>query len=1374
MSVVPVTPIDIDKVKIYRAQLKPPKNYVKKDALAYQGKLMITSDVESFPYLVFGNEIKLCTSQAKNKLKRIILSKRVPPVTDLNEPLTDNEQKELDEKSCTIPLTDEEVIKRGDKILELLSKTDPFSFKNVQKMLVKPGYVKPLSPSTIQATPKSKPVPKLLIAAGPKLIIRKDLQTFQDNIANDLTQFFYSPEGDITKPASLKALHRGIKEAGLRKLRAIHKMDRIKTEIKTQDIEYDLRKYLAGKPSKYVNQVRFNKALEVADETVTVTDEITVKSFHKITGVRKEEIKTLTLNYKEWLLKGRIYDNQVASALYPPIGYYFGYSLWKIWAVNMQRRLDKYMSTYTEPVETTKTASLAYVQTGDDTPSVRDDIPFRKVLTTLAAKPPPSTPPTPKLPASTVAVPIVNATPVPGPLATAQAQAITQRDLVAAQQQVVAQLNTVTLDQTVVSVKGVGNKSVSDLAKEVGFQLTAPSALLVSELLHMIRIFKGIDKTDTFRTARQSIKDGLDQIYALNVSNDAMRELQRLDGLRKASNNDMVGSKLRGTTKISLADANDNILFDGSRASICNHYNTGTSYECDLIYSVVKPTMDKMKEDEEDRYKSQNTVRITKDGVQTVATITKFVNRTITYIACDDVTNKKISVALDEVDITDATQVECDLAKKAAEDQVRQQELEAEQKEQERLRLEAAKEEEERLRLEEERKLKEAEEAARKAEEDERIRQEEERKLKEAEEAARKAEEEAERLRKEAEEEQKNKILGIELTAGSTFGDVFTELKSGDDILFIVKTSLDEDDKDEAKYEKLRKDTSGHIVKYWYVENPDKQYEKITLTLGGQNYHFDPSITDSEFVISEYAGQVLADPDDNVQVDISDEIVDSAMSAVKALHDIGYVHGDIKLENMALKDGKIKLLDFGTTQSFSDKRNVVNTYKELCHKVPEERFSLIDGLSDKDKQLLAKQPAWKFFPGVNEEHMAELTKELPGRMNKNIKLEVLKQRIINSEFLLIQETKTYKNASFEVKKGLKAADAILFGGEAGTFSYIWSHKAPEFYVANGGMLVTPPYANDPLTDDNKAANFVDLDPLFGDIDYAERFKLHDYWALTLAMLHMGKKQFKPYEEGTTELADDQKLSQLLFDDGETSWFSGKNKETDSTDARLIEPLKKSGDLKLFELLSIIFECSSGDTSDKKMTLESLKDITTGDSYDYPKDLSEKWINAHYNMIENSNRKFSYQEVYGTEQQLTEIQEKDLGDYLYGVSSENVRKLFKPLYDALSKANTGGPAPRTSLFDYDSFSDAELDELNTEMEALDDEELEKMISNELDISDTGYSYDSSSDTGASNVVYNSSSDTGQSNAAYSYNSESEQSAAESYNNDSYNSDSDEDK
>ena len=41
----------------------------------------------------------------------------------------------------------------------------------------------------------------------------------------------------------------------------------------------------------------------------------------------------------------------------------------------------KYMSTYTEQVDTTKIASLAYVQTGDETPAKPNDIPFIKVRT---------------------------------------------------------------------------------------------------------------------------------------------------------------------------------------------------------------------------------------------------------------------------------------------------------------------------------------------------------------------------------------------------------------------------------------------------------------------------------------------------------------------------------------------------------------------------------------------------------------------------------------------------------------------------------------------------------------------------------------------------------------------------------------------------------------------------------------------------------------------------------------------------------------------------------------------------------------------------------------------------------------------------------
>ena len=166
-------------------------------------------------------------------------------------------------------------------------------------------------------------------------------------------------------------------------------------------------------------------------------------------------------------------------------------------------------------------------------------------------------------------------------------------------------------------------------------------------------------------------------------------EQKALDDLTTPADNDMLGAKLRGTTKISLVDTNDNYLFDGTRQSICDHYNTSTEYQCDLIYSIVEPVMKQLMKDKASKYKAGNTVRITKDGKQTVATILKFDNRTITYVACDDLTNTDKPVALDDADITEATPQECVLAKAAAEDQVRQQKLDEARAEQERLRLEA-------------------------------------------------------------------------------------------------------------------------------------------------------------------------------------------------------------------------------------------------------------------------------------------------------------------------------------------------------------------------------------------------------------------------------------------------------------------------------------------------------------------------------------------------------------------------------------------------------------------------------------------------------------------------------------------------------------
>ena len=588
----------------------------------------------------------------------------------------------------------------------------------------------------------------------------------------------------------------------------------------------------------------------------------------------------------------------------------------------------------------------------------------------------------------------------------------------------------------------------------------------------------------------------------------------------------------------------------------------------------------------------------------------------------------------------------------------------------------------------------------------------------------------------------------------------------------------------ENKFKALREDKTGHLVKYWYVENPDKQYEKITLTLSGQNYHFDPSITDSEFVISEYAGEVLADDDDNVLIDITPEIVDSALKAVEAIHKLGYVHGDVKLVNMAIKDGKVRLFDFGEpTMSFSDKESQISNYKKLCHKVPDDRESLINPSEDaNDKQT--NNAAWRYLEGVKDTDMTNLTRELPGRANKSLKLYQIKKRLLASEYLLLQETDTYAEGTPELQQGLKNADAILFGGEAGTLSYLMSHKSPTLYNANGYMLISPPFAQSP----DVSGNFENLSPLFGNISYQERYKLYDYWALSLALLHMGKKQLKPYAD-PDNVDDKQKLSQLLFEDSDSSWSSPKNIDTVFQD-RFITPIENiDGPLKdeFLKILSIIVKGHPRASEKKELTKEDLeKDfmvITDGEE-NILRDLSEAWIHGHYNLIETSTKGYKYKSAFNTGS-IEKILEGDLGEDFYGVSSEIIRKIFEPLYNAIqSSASDRSTNQRQSLFDYDSFSDAELEELNTEMEALDDEELEKLIHEEISdaefsynsSSDTGnsnaaYSYNSESDTGRSNVAYDSSSDTGQSNAAYSYNSESEQSAAESYNDDTYNSDSD---
>lgn len=102
--------------------------------------------------------------------------------------------------------------------------------------------------------------------------------------------------------------------------------------------------------------------------------------------------------------------------------------------------------------------------------------------------------------------------------------------------------------------------------------------------------------------------------------------------------------------------------------------------------------------------------------------------------------------------------------------------------------------------------------------------------------------------------------------------------------------------------------------------------------------------------------------------------------------------------------------------------------------------------------------------------------------------------------------------------------------------------------------------------------------------------------------------------------------------------------------------------------------------------------------------------------------------------------KDLGEKYYGIPTEQVVKIFELIGD---KSAANATFQSVASLDYDSFSDAELDELEVTYEPYDEEELDRLMSE----------YDSSS--GAEALSYNS------------YNSESEQSIES----DSYDSDSD---
>ena len=147
--------------------------------------------------------------------------------------------------------------------------------------------------------------------------------------------------------------------------------------------------------------------------------------------------------------------------------------------------------------------------------------------------------------------------------------------------------------------------------------------------------------------------------------------------------------------------------------------------------------------------------------------------------------------------------------------------------------------------------------------------------------------------------------------------------------------------------------------------------------------------------------------------------------------------------------------------------------------------------------------------------------------------------------------------------------------------------------------------------------------------------------------------------------------------------------------------------------------------------------------------------------------------------------ESIGQELYGLETKQVMKIFD-IFKGDGVSVIKAPV-RSSYLDYDSFSDAELNELEAELDMYTDDEFDRMMEGAVTgMGKDDLSYDSMSDSSlpSSNAIsynsssdaaysYDSSSDGGLSGLAASYNSESEQSYQNSEHDASYDSESDED-
>lgn len=355
-------------------------------------------------------------------------------------------------------------------------------------------------------------------------------------------------------------------------------------------------------------------------------------------------------------------------------------------------------------------------------------------------------------------------------------------------------------------------------------------------------------------------------------------------------------------------------------------------------------------------------------------------------------------------------------------------------------------------------------------------------------------------------------------------------------------------------------------------------------------------------------------------------------------------------------------------------------------------------------------------------------------------------------------------------------------------------------------------------------------------------KLGDYWSLVVALLNLGGKNLQPVDDvakggGSSSIsetlftADAEKAggcwvleesSGLLFQEGDRPTVTASRKEHIRN---MIKPNKADHGQFLFEYLWFVW--NREDDLVKDLSKQNMTGIIPGygpnpstflpggknkDNNDYldlltarmatsRREIAKQWVQGHlrWNTLQKklNERNNLWTATKGKIQGNTVTNEfkkskdgyyKDIGNLYYGIPTTTVVKIFTLLETKADIARKVILPSRTSFMDldYDSYSDAELDEFEAALEPYDEEELDKLMDGALtgmakeayDSSSDGsnaISYDSSSDTGLSGAAlsYDSSSDGGGSGAAHSYNSESEQSFHGSEHGASYDSDSDED-